>query len=180
MTSAKDDYRFHRVNVRPGHVIIEHEMRGTRARAYFSTESVPPIEEYREGKAIWQYSGTAQSVQFDIRDEKTGEVTSLKEMLGLLYYACAKEGSPVHTLGQIAEERRISLYVALAYENPDGTPGVLAPDKIRALNCLFNERVRNPVKKVLIVPDLFDLCRSMSYGEMMLDFGLTSIEPEER
>jgi hypothetical protein len=168
------------VNVRQGHVIIEHEQRGQRARAWFSEEPVAPIEEYREGPTIWRYSGTAQSFQFDVRDNQTGEVVTFKELLGLLYYGCAKEGSPIRELGSIAEENRIATYLAITYENPDGTKSVLAPDKVRVLNRLFNERLTTPGKKILILPDLFDLYRSMSYGEIMLDFGMTSMEPDGR
>jgi hypothetical protein len=178
MTSATDTPRYKMVNVRPGHVIIEHEQRGQRARAYFSDEPVPPIEEYREGNTIWTYSGTAQSFQFDVLDQKTGETISFKELLGLLYSGCAKEGSPIRAMGAIAEENRISTYLAVTYENADGGRSLLAPEKVRVLNRLFNERLRTPGKKILILPDLFDLYRSMSYGEIMLDFGLTSMEPE--
>jgi len=180
MTSASAGVRYQMVNVRPGHVIIEHEQRGQRARAYFSDEPLPPIEEYREGATTWHYSGTAQSFQFDVRDNETGEVVSFKELLGLLYYACAKEGSPIRELGAIAEENRIATYLALTYEGPDGSKSVLAPAKVRVLNRLFNERLTTPGKKILILPDLFDLYRSMSYGEIMLDFGLTSMEPDGR
>ena len=180
MTSANAGTRYQMVNVRQGHVIIEHEQRGQRARAYFSDEPTPPIEEYREGPTIWRYSGTAQSFQFDVKDHQTGETLSFKELLGLLYYGCAKEGSPIRELGAIAEENRISTYLAVCYENPDGTRGVLSSAKVRVLNRLFNERLTTPGKKILILPDLFDLYRSMSYGEIMLDFGLTSMEPEER
>jgi len=92
-----------------------------------------------------------------VRDNETGEVVSFKELLGLLYYACAKEGSPIRELGAIAEENRIATYLALTYEGPDGSKSVLAPAKVRVLNRLFNERLTTPGKKILILPDLFDL-----------------------
>jgi len=78
----------------------------------------------------------------------------------------------------VAHENGVSVYVAIAYENPDGSVRALAPEKIRVLNALFNDRLRTPGKKILILPDVFDLYKTMSYGEIMIDFGLTSLESE--
>jgi hypothetical protein len=175
-TLAKNRYQM--VNVRPGHVVVEHDILSRAVRSYFSDEAVPPVEEYREGKRIWQYAGTAQSFQFDVRDQQSGEVIPFRELLGLLYYGCCKEDSIIYRVGQIAHENRISLYIAITYESPEGGRGVLSEEKLRVLNTLFNERLQTPNKKILILPDLFDLYKTMSYGEIMIDFGLTSMEEE--
>ena len=44
------------------------------------------------------------------------------------------------------------------------------------LNKAFNSRLRTPDKKILILPDYFGLYKELSYGQIMLDFGLTAIE----
>ena len=49
-------------------------------------------------------------------------------------------------------------------------------EKVRILNALFNERLTSRGKKVLILPDLFDLRREINYGQLAVDFGLTSME----
>jgi hypothetical protein len=170
--------RYQMVNVRPGHIVVEHDTLSRDVRSYFSDEPVPPVEEYREGRRIWQYAGTAQSFQFDVRDEQTGEIVPFRELLGLLYYACCKPDSVIYRIGRLAHDNRISIYVAITYESPDGERSVLAPEKLQVLNTLFNERLRTPNKKILILPDLFDLYRTMSYGEIMIDFGLTSMEEQ--
>lgn len=171
--------RYKMVNVRTGHVIMEHDVLSHAARSYFCDEPIPPREDYREGPHRWRYAGMAQSFQFDILDERTGETVPLREMLGLVYYANAKRDSTLHRLGSIAHDNGISIYAAVAYENPDGSVRVLDGEKVRLLNALFNGRLHTPGKKVLILPDLFDLYRTVSYGDIMIDFGLASLEPEE-
>lgn len=171
-------HRYQMVNVTPGHVVMEHDLMGPAVRSYFSAEQVAPVEEYREGDHIWHFAGTAQAFQFDVRDNATGEIISFRELLGLTYHACAKPESMLRRVGEVAHENGISVYVAVAYENPDGSVRALAPEKIRVLNALFNDRLRTPGKKILILPDVFDLYRTMSYGEIMIDFGLTSMEAD--
>jgi len=178
MTSAATECRYSMVHVRTGHVVVEHDLLSRSVRSYFSDEAVAPVEEYREGKRIWQYAGTAQSFQFDVKDDSTGEVVPFRELLGLMYYGCAKPESDLHRLGHIAHENNISIYVAVTYESKDGEHTLLSEDKLRVLNRLFNDRLRTPGKKILILPDLFDLYKTMSYGEIMIDFGLTSMEEE--
>lgn len=170
--------RYQMVNVRPGHVIVEHDLLSRSVRSYFSDEPVPPVEEYREGKRIWQYAGMAQSFQFDVRDHETDTVIPFRELLGLLYYGCCKEGSVIQQIGELAHENRVSIYIAITYESPEESRTVLSREKLRILNTLFNERLQTPNKKILILPDLFDLYKTMSYGEIMIDFGLTSMEEE--
>lgn len=170
--------RYQMVNVTPGHVVMEHDLMSRAVRSYFSAEPVAPVEEYREGDHIWHYAGTAQSFQFDVRDNRTGEVVPFRELLGLTYYGCAEPDTPLRRIGEVAHDNGISVYVAVAYENPDGSVRALPPAKIRVLNALFNDRLRTPGKTILILPDVFDLYKTMSYGEIMIDFGLTSLEAE--
>ena len=169
-------YRFEMVNVRTGYVIVERDLFSSAVRSFFSAEPVPPKEEYREGNRIWKYSGMAQSFQFDVRDNTTGEVIKFRELLGLLYYGSSPENSDIHRIGEIAHENKISIYAAITYEAADGSRINLSPEKIRILNRVFNDRIKTPAKKILILPDLFNLYKAVSYGEIMIDFGLTSME----
>ncbi len=176
MTHQAVKHRYEMVNIRPGYVIIEREMFSRASRSYFAAEPSPPKEEYREGTQVWKFSGMAQSFQFDVRDTETGDVTPFRELLGLLYYACCREDSDVYRMGELAHENKISVYVAVTYEAPDGSRLNIDPEKIRILNRLYNERLRSPNKKILIVPDFFGLYAEMSYGAIAIDFGLTSME----
>ena len=176
MTNPQAQPRYTMVNIRPGHVIVEHDMHSRAVRSYFSAEPSPPVEEYWEGRRQWKYWGAAQSVQFDVRDEATSEVIEFKELLGLLYYGCCRPDSAIYRIGELAHEHRISIYIAITYENADGSPTQLSRDKAVVLNRLFNDRLKDKAKKILILPDFFGLYGELSYGQIMIDFGLTAME----
>ncbi len=164
------------VNVQPGYVVVEHDLLSRAVRSYFSDEPVPPVEEYREGKHIWQYAGTAQSFQFDVRDDETGEIIPFRELLGLMYYGCAQPESDISPhRGDRPREQHLHLR-GDDLRVAGGSPGQHLPGEDRDPEPTFNERLRSRGKKILILPDLFDLYKTMSYGEIMIDFGLTSME----
>jgi hypothetical protein len=164
------------VNVRPGYVMVEHEVFSKAHRSYFSAEAVAPVEEFREGPKIWKFSGMAQSFQFDIRDAETGEVTTFDDLLGLVPYSGCREDSDIHRLGELAQAEKIWLYVAVASRPVESTRQEAWLAKLRILNHYFGERLTTPNKKVLILPDYFGLYKEFSHGQIMADFGLTSME----
>jgi hypothetical protein len=168
--------RYELADVQPGYVIIEREMYSKAARSYFSAEPVPPKEPYREGKQVWSFWEMAQSFRFSVRDNHTGDVVKFDELLGLLYYACCDHDSDLYRIGELALGNKISIYVAITYEAPDGSRLNISLDKLAILNRAFNERQRTPDKKILILPDYFGLYKELSYGQIMLDFGLTAME----
>jgi hypothetical protein len=178
MMSASAAFRYEMVNVQPGYIIVEHDLFSRAARSYFTTEPPLPREEYREGRHTWRAAGMGQSFRFDIRDNSTGETISFKELLGLLYYAVCSEDSEIYQIGRLAHENNISIYVAITHEGSTGMKSTMSADKLRILNATFTERLRTGGKKILILPDIFNLYKTMSYGQIMIDFGLTSMEEE--
>lgn len=178
MLEERRQPRYEMVDVQPGFVIIEKEMYTQAARAYFSAEAVPPKEPYREGSQVWSFWELAQSVRFAIKDTETGVVTRLDELLGLVFYGAADPASDLYRIGELAQENKVSIYVAVTYEAPDGARVNISMEKLRLLNRLFNERLRSRDKKILILPDLFGLYRELTYGQIMLDFGLVAMEGE--
>jgi len=176
MEAESPAYRYEMVDVRPGYIVIEHELKSKAMRAYFCPDPVAPIEEYREGNRIWQHTATAQSLRFSIRDSRSGEVTPFDELLGLAFYGSCPKGSEIFEIGDIALEHMVSIYVAVTGEGAGGERVGLAIEKLRILNRYFNERLRNREKKILILPDRFDLYREFSHGHIMVDLGLTAME----
>jgi len=176
MEAERPAYRYGMVDVRPGYIVVEHEIHTQAMRAYFSPDPVAPIEEYREGKGIWKHSATAQSVRFSIRDIGTGEVTPFDELLGLAFYGSCPKESRVWEIGDLAQEHKVSIYVAVTTEGAAGNPSTLPAAKLRVLNRYFNERVADRAKKILILPDHFGLYREFSHGHLMVDLGLTAME----
>lgn len=176
MSQEQRPPRYEMVDIQPGFVIIEKEMYSQAARAYFSAEPAPPKEPYRDGGQVWSFWELAQSVRFAVKDTETGEVTRLDELLGLVFYGSADPAGDLYQIGDLAQESKVSIYVAVTYEAPDGSRVNIPMDKIRLLNRFFNERLRSRDKKILILPDLFGLYRELTYGQIMLDFGLVAME----
>jgi hypothetical protein len=167
--------RYELVDTVPGFVIVERASPSNRSRCYFCAEATPPKQAYREGKEEWHFKEAAQSLQFAVRDQVTGEVVRYPEVLGLLYYACLEPGSTLRRIGEIAHTVGVSIYIAVTYDAPDGTPCQVSATKLEWLNRAFNDRLRTPGKRVLILPDLFEIGKQVSSGQLMLDFSLTSM-----
>lgn len=176
MEAAKTGHRYEMVNVRPGYVIVEHEVFSRQMRSFFSAEPVPPVEEYREGPKIWKFSGMAQSFQFDLCDRSSGHVTKFDDLLGLVPYSGCPADSDIHRLGDLAQAEKIWMYVAITHQPVERTRQEAWLEKLRALNRYFGERLATPNKKILIVPDYFGLYREFSHGQILADFGLTAME----
>ncbi len=176
MDSPTTNHRYEMVNVRPGYVIVEHEVFSKQMRSYFSAEAVPPVEEYREGPKIWKFSGMAQTFQFDLRDRTSGCVTKFDDLLGLVPYTGCPEDSDIHRLGDLAQAEKVWVYIAITHRPVETTRQAEWLDKLRILNRYFGERLATPNKKVLILPDYFGLYKEFSHGQILADFGLTAME----
>ena len=167
--------RYELVDTLPGFVIVERATPSGRSRCYFCAEVTPPKQAYREGGEEWHFKEAAQSLQFAVRDTVTGEVARYAELLGLLYYACLEPGSRLRRIGETAHSVGVSIYVAITYDAPDGAPCEVSATKLEWLNRAFNDRLRTPGKKILILPDLFAIGKQVSSGQIMLDFSLTNM-----
>jgi hypothetical protein len=167
--------RYELVDTVPGFVIVEHSSPSNRSRCYFCAEATPPKQTYREGGEEWYFKEAAQSLQFSVRDNATGEVARFPEVLGLLYYGCLAPDSKLRRIGEIAHSTGVSIYIAITYDGPDGKLCEISPTKLEWLNRAFNDRIRTPGKKILILPDLFDIQQQVSRGQIMLDFSLTTM-----
>jgi hypothetical protein len=176
MPAAEPSPRYEMVNIRPGYLVVEHEVFSRRMRSYFTSEPVPPIEEYREGPDIWKFSGVVQSFHFDIRDTMGGEVTGFDDLLGLVPHTACPEDSDLYRLGEIAREQRVWIYVAVPLQPGEG-PGLGRwAEKLKVLNRYFGERLATPNKKILILPDYFGVHEQFDHGMVMADTGLTAME----
>jgi hypothetical protein len=178
MEGPRPGHRCEMVNIKSGYVIVEHEVHSRTMRSYFSAEPAPVVEEYLEGPQIWKFSGMAQTVHFDLRDTDSGVVTTFDELLGLVSYTACSPDSDVYRLGELAQEQKIWIYVAVTHRPSDGSS--LGPwlDKLRVLNRYFSERQRTPNKKILILPDYFGLHKAFNHGQIMADLELTAMEVE--
>lgn len=176
MTQESGNHRYERVNIRPGFITIEQGRFSRKHRAYFSEGPTPDREEYREGSEEWKHVTDAQSVRFDLKETDSGKVIKLDDLLGLMYYASAKPESQLHQMGSLAHDNNIHIYVAIPVGRKDGKHENLSREKISALNLAFNEQLQNREKMILILPDQFGVYKELTYGEIMVDFEMTSME----
>ena len=176
MDGDKARHRYEMVNIQPGYLIVEHEVFSRQMRSYFSAEEVPPIEEYREGQQIWKYSGMAQSFHFDIREVTTGHLTRFDDLLGLVPHTGCPPDSDIYRLGEIAQEQKVWIYVAVPHRPLDSSGLGVWAEKLKVLNRYFSERLGTPNKKILILPDYFGLQEQFDHGMIMADVGLTTME----
>ncbi|MCK4942949.1 MAG: hypothetical protein KAS65_05195, partial [Candidatus Aminicenantes bacterium] len=72
------------VNVDYGFVITEKCYNCDKISTYFSLESRPPLEEYREGDHFWNVMESAQSFRFDLKCTKCGKVEKFDNLMGLM------------------------------------------------------------------------------------------------
>jgi hypothetical protein len=176
MQVATPGHRYEMTNIQPGYIVVEHEVRSGAMRSYFSADPVPPIDDYREGSLTWKYSGVVQSFHFDVRDRATGVVTRFDDLLGLVPYVACRADSDLYRLGELAQEQKIWIYVALSHHALDTAHLGAWLDKLRILNRYFGERLGTPNKKVLILPDYFGLRSEFDHGQIMADIGLTAMD----
>ncbi len=176
MEPAKTRHQYEMVNVRPGYVIVEHEVSSRQMRSYFSAEAQPPVEEYREGPRIWKFSGMVQTFQFDLCDQATGRLTTFDDLLGLVSYSGCPADSDIHRLGDLAQAEKVWIYVAITHRPIETTRQDAWLEKLRLLNRYFGERLATPNKKILILPDYFGLYKEFSHGQILADFDLTAME----
>ena len=79
------------VNVDYGFVITEKCYNCDKISTYFSLESRPPLEEYREGDHFWNVMESAQSFRFDLKCTKCGKLSYSYELKKLRCPKCNGE-----------------------------------------------------------------------------------------
>ncbi len=162
------------VNVRAGYLVVEGCSHCGARSSFFSTEPVPPIDEYREGDHFWAYMGSFQASKFDLRCDHCGDAADLSDMSALMLSTCTDPGCAVADLARdIGGGPRV--YVALCGDNTHASGKCVSPDGVRALNEYFNQDVTDLERKVFVVPcklcSNIDRCR----GIVIADTGLTEM-----
>lgn len=164
-------------DVRYGFVVTEKCYHCRDERSYFTEDHIPPKEEYRDGEHFWDYLGSSQSVRFNLECEKCGEKVSLDELLGLMTCSGCTPDCDFNMIARMCESQKIWVYGALLYEREDERKPETA-DKLAILSRYFNDRIKTPGKKILVMPGWlvkdFDQCRCT----VLEDVGMFQTEPE--
>jgi hypothetical protein len=146
---------------------------GGRA-SFFTTEAAPPMEEHKDGAHFWVYLGSSQATKFNLRCSKCHDVARLDDLVGLMMSTCDEHGCYVANIGK-SEGKMTSVYVALCADNTHSSGKCVSEKGIEALNEYFNQNIKTPGKKIVVVPCSkccnIDTCR----GIVIADVGLTDI-----
>lgn len=166
------------VDPKDGFIVTEKSFSSKQVREYFATDPTPPKEEYREGADYWNYMGSAQTIQFNLRCEKCKKDILLNNLMAIMQCEHCTEDCPLNLISLAAEEQKIWAYGALCYSTPDGKEGTLDLDQLKALNEFFNARIKSPGKKILILPSIFRKDPSICEALILTDVGMLPEDDE--
>ena len=162
------------VNIRNGYLVVEGCHQCKARCSFFSTELKPPVDDYQDGKHFWTYLGSSQAVKFDLACDHCGETVNLDEMMGLMLSTCQ---NPDCEVARIAAEGGVGtwVYVALCADSTHAAGKCVGERGIEALTEYFNANIKNPNKRVIVVP--CNKCKSIDtcQGIVIADTGLTDI-----
>ena len=167
-------HKWSMTNIRGGYLVVE-GCRHCNARAsFFSTEASPPIDDYHEGEHYWTYLGSSQAAKFDLKCESCGHLVDLSDMMGLMLSTCRDPDCEVGRTAMKAS-KGTWVYVALCADSTHAAGKCVSDEGIAALTQYFNANIRDPHKRVIVLP--CNKCRSIDTceGIIIADTGLTDI-----
>lgn len=170
-------HRWTMTNIRDGYLVVEGCSTCGARSSFFSTEHVPPVDEYQEGKHFWIHMGSFQAVKFDLACTDCGRTVDLSDMNGLMLSTCEDPGCEVAALVK-RQGQGSWVYVALCADGTHAGGKCVSSEGIEALNQYFNRDIQAGDRRIVVVPcrlcDSIDRCR----GTVIADVGLTDLYPE--
>ena len=162
------------VNIRSGYLVVEGCGKCQARSSFFSTEVRPPVDDYHEGEHFWTHLGSFQAVQFDLVCDECAEFVSLHDMMALRLSTCR---DPECEVARIAAREGTGtwIYVALCADSTHASGKCVSDAGIRALTEYFNGQIKDPDKRIIVVPCI--KCRSIDTceGIVIADTGLTDM-----
>ena len=167
-------HKWEMADIRPGYLIIEGCPRCGGRSASFSPDVIVPMDERQEGEHFWVYLGSSQAVKFNLKCVACGELVDLDDVMGLMMSTCEE---PECEVAKIAQKKGQGtwVYVALCADSTHASGKCVSPKGIRTLNEYFNQNIKTPGKKIVVVS--CDQCCNIDRckGIILTDVGLTDI-----
>lgn len=160
-------------NVRSGYLIVEGCYKCKARASFFSTEPVPPVDNYHDGVHYWKHLGSSQAVKFDLECSDCGEIISLGDMMGLMLSTCRDPDCEVGQLSAKSGEGTF-VYVALCADSTHPGGKCVSDDGIKALTDYFNQNIKDPNKKIVVVPCKMCCSIDRCEGIVIADTDLTA------
>lgn len=162
------------VNIRHGYLVVEGCYRCSGRSSFFSAEPVPPVDDYQDGEHHWVHLGNSQAVKFDLACDACGEVVSLKDMMALMLSTCRDPECEVARIAARAG-KGTWVYVAMCADSTHASGKCVGERALKALTEYFNANIKDPGKRVIVVPCIkcstIDTCE----GIVIADTGLTDM-----
>lgn len=172
MTECPHEWRM--CHIRHGYLVVEGCFECGGRLSSFSTEPIPPVDEYRQGRHFWNYLGSFQTVKFDLECSRCGTTVDLDDVHGIMLSEC---DDPQCAVGALVRRQGADslVYVALCAGHGHSTGKCVSQQAIEALTQYFNQNLAAVNRRVTVVPCLMcnsiDRCR----GTVIADVGLTEI-----
>lgn len=178
MQKEKCPHAWEMVNVVYGNIITEKCFHCDKVATYFSAETRPSLEEYREGDHFWNVMETAQSFRFDLKCGQCGLLVPFPELMGLMLCNGCDEQCEVDILRRKWEPERTWVYVAFGFL-PAAERKQLSKEKIAYLEDYFNRRRKTKTSRIKIVSSELVKDFATCYAEVIKDVELLSLTPPE-
>jgi hypothetical protein len=175
MSKAACRHQWTMTNVRPGYLVIEGCFHCRNRISFFSQESVAPIDDYHEGEHFWSHLAHYQASQFDLKCEKCSAEVPLKEVMALMLCMKCNPSCGVYAAGTQKPGQKTWVYAALCANTSHSPKKCISPKSLSALNEYFNQGIKDPAKKIVVVPCRLRKSVDTCQGIVLADFGLTDL-----
>jgi len=175
MSKAACHHQWTMTNIRSGYLVIEGCFHCRNRISFFSQESVAPIDDYHEGEHFWSHLAHYQASQFDLKCEKCSAEMPLKEVTALMLCMKCNPNCGVYAAGTQEPGQKTWVYVALCANTSHSPKKCIPPKSLSALNEYFNHGIKDPAKKIVVVPCRLRKSVDVCQGVVLADFGLTDL-----
>ena len=175
MSKTACHHKWAMTNLRSGYLVIEGCFHCRNRISFFSQEPVAPIDDYHEGEHFWSHLAHYQASQFDLKCEKCSAEMQLKDVMALMLCMRCNPECGVYAAGAQEPGQKTWVYAALCAETSHSTRKCIPPESIRALNEYFNQGIKDPAKKIVVVPCSLRKSVDTCQGIVLADFGLTDL-----
>lgn len=158
-----------------GYLVVEGCFHCRQRISSFSEEPVPPIDAYREGAHFWSHLGNFQASQFDLQCEKCSKHVDLSDVMATMLCLRCDPECGVYKMGSGDKAHRTWVYVALCADTSHVSGTCVSEEGIQALNEYFNQNLRDPDKKITVVPCRLRRSVDACQGVILADVGLTEL-----
>ena len=176
-TKARDgcDHCWAMTNIRTGYLVVEGCWHCGHRKSFFSGESVPPQDDYREGDHFWSYFGSSQASKFDLKCEKCSLEVPLKDVMALMLCMRCDRKCGVYKAGSEKRDGKTWVYAALCADSSHASGKCVTKSGIKALNEYFSRGNRGPDKKIIVVSCKSRRNINTCEGIVLADVGLTEV-----